>query len=258
VALTSSERLAGATVPFPALEAREIAEELPTLHLTSSVGRHTWSADPVVDLRERHAEPPEACVHGPCGSFRTAAAVWVPQAAAEAPATGRPAPDEVITWGASADRMGEAVADPSYRLVVRTSVAGSGLRIRLSNAFGDRPVTFGRAYARLRESGAALVRGSNRRLTFGGEKSVTVPLGETVHSDPLPGKLPAQASLVVSIQVTDAAGPATGHGMAMQTSYAAPGDHAAEQPGSDRSSVLSVLPPAHRGLDRGALTSGVP
>ncbi|MFI8209323.1 SGNH/GDSL hydrolase family protein [Streptomyces werraensis] len=136
--------------------------------------------------------------------------------------------DDVVTWAASADRMGEATADRSYRLIVRTSVAGTDLRIRLSNAFGDRPVSFDSAYAGLRAEGAALVRGSNRRLTFGGARSVTVPAGKSVLSDPLPGRLPAGSDLVVSIHTPDAAGPATGHGMAMQTSYAAQGDHTAE------------------------------
>ncbi|SIR65042.1 SGNH/GDSL hydrolase family protein [Micromonospora avicenniae] len=135
----------------------------------------------------------------------------------------------VITWGASADRQGAGPADRSYRLVVRTSVGGSNARIRLTNAFGAYPVTFTSAYAGLRRQGAELVRGSNRRLTFGGQASVVVPAGATVYSDPLPGKLAAQADLVVSLYVTGAQGPTTGHGMAMQTSYAAAGDHAAEE-----------------------------
>ncbi|WP_371673437.1 SGNH/GDSL hydrolase family protein [Streptomyces sp. NBC_00289] len=151
--------------------------------------------------------------------------------ATPAPAAEGP-PDGVITWGASADRLGEGVADRGYRMVVRTSVAGSDLRIRLSNAFGDRPVTFDSVYAGLRREGAALVRGSNRRLTFGGARSVTVPAGRTVYSDPLPGRWAAAADLVVSIHSPDAAGPATGHGMAMQTSYTAQGDHTAENDGA--------------------------
>ncbi|MEV0224891.1 SGNH/GDSL hydrolase family protein [Streptomyces sp. NPDC050704] len=144
---------------------------------------------------------------------------------------------EVITWGASADRMGDAAPDRSYRLVVRTSIAGDDLRVRLSNAFGDRPVTFDSVYAGLRQEGAALVRGTNRRLTFGGARTVTVPAGATAYSDPLPGRLPAASDLVVSLHTREAAGPATGHSMAMQTSYAADGDHTGEEgatPWTDR------------------------
>jgi lysophospholipase L1-like esterase len=135
----------------------------------------------------------------------------------------------VITWGASADRQGAGPADRSYRMIVRTSVDGTDMRIRLSNAFGDHPVTFASAYAGLQKQGAELVHGSNRQLTFGGNASVAVPAGETVLSDPLPGKLAAQSNLVISLYVTGAQGPTTGHGMAMQTSYAAAGNHAAEE-----------------------------
>jgi lysophospholipase L1-like esterase len=147
-------------------------------------------------------------------------------------------PDGVITWGASADRIGDAVADRGYRMVVRTSVAGRDARIRLSNAFGDRPVTFDSVYAGIRRQGAELVRGSNRRLTFDGSASVTVPPGTTVHSDPLPGKLPAGTDLVVSIHTPDAAGPVTGHWMAMQTSYATQGDHTGEESGAHWSETI--------------------
>ncbi|PAZ09091.1 G-D-S-L family lipolytic protein [Streptomyces sp. SA15] len=139
-------------------------------------------------------------------------------------------PEGVITWAASADRMGAAAAaDRGYRLVVHTSVAGRDLRIRLTNAFGDRPVTFDNVYAGIQQRGAELVPGSNRRLTFDGSPSVTVPAGEVVLSDPLPGSLPAATNLVISFHSPDAAGPATGHWMALQTSYATQGDHTAEE-----------------------------
>ncbi|MCT9080992.1 SGNH/GDSL hydrolase family protein [Streptomyces fulvoviolaceus] len=151
--------------------------------------------------------------------------------ATPAPAADSP-PDGVITWGTSADRIGDAAADRGYRMVVHTSVAGRDLRIRLSNAFGDRPVTFDSVYAGIQQEGAELVRGTNRQLTFDGSRSATVPAGATVYSDPLPGKLPAQSDLVVSIHTPDAAGPITGHWMAMQTSYATEGDRTAEESGA--------------------------
>jgi lysophospholipase L1-like esterase len=135
----------------------------------------------------------------------------------------------VVTWGASADRQGAGPADRGYRMIVRTSVGGTDMRIRLSNAFGDHPVTFASAYAGLQKQGAELVHDTNQQLTFGGAASVTVPAGETLLSDPLPGKLAAQSNLVISLYVTGAQGPTTGHGMAMQTSYAAAGNHAAEE-----------------------------
>ncbi|MCX5285558.1 SGNH/GDSL hydrolase family protein [Streptomyces sp. NBC_00198] len=136
---------------------------------------------------------------------------------------------DVVTWAAAADRVGDGVADRGYRLVVHTSVGGDNLRVRVSNALGDRPVTFDSVYAGLQSSGAGLVHAGNRRLTFGGARSVTVAAGATAYSDPLPGRIAAESNLVVSLHSPDAAGPATGHGMAMQTSYISEGDHTAEE-----------------------------
>ncbi|WP_030743573.1 SGNH/GDSL hydrolase family protein [Streptomyces sp. NRRL F-5135] len=139
----------------------------------------------------------------------------------------------VVTWGASADRLDASVPDRTHRVVLRTSAGGSALRIRLSNAFGTEPVTFGRAYVGLRDTGAALVPGTNRPLTFRGAASVTVPPGGSVYSDPLRGTVRPQADLAVSVYVRDASGTATGHRMGLQTSYIAPaGEHAAEESGT--------------------------
>jgi lysophospholipase L1-like esterase len=161
-----------------------------------------------------------ACQTGPA----QATLMWEPSSRTAAPAR-----HDVVTWGAGADQMGEGTADRGYRLVVHTSAAGSGLRVRLSNAFGDRPLTLDSVYAGLQSQGAALKPGSNKRLTFDGARTVTVPTGATAWSDPLPGSLPAGTNLVVSLHSPDAAGPATGHWMAMQTSYIGQGDHTAEE-----------------------------
>ncbi|MEV6126595.1 SGNH/GDSL hydrolase family protein [Streptomyces violaceusniger] len=158
-----------------------------------------------------------------------AAALLAAAALHATPAEAAGSRDSVVTWAASADRLGDGTPDRGYRMVVHTSVGGSDLRIRLSNAFGDRPLTLDSVYAGVQKSGAELKPGSNRRLTFGGGHSVTIPAGETVLSDALPGGLPAATNLVVSLHTPDAAGPATGHGLAMQTSYTTQGDHTGEE-----------------------------
>ncbi|WP_406129471.1 SGNH/GDSL hydrolase family protein [Streptomyces canus] len=167
---------------------------------------------------------------------RGARLLAVTVAAAALQATPAPAavspPDGVITWGASAYPIGDSAADRGYRMVVHTSVGGSEPRIRLSNAFGDQPVTFDSVYAGLQLKDAELVRGTNRQLTFDGSSSVTVEPGNTVYSDPLSGRLAAGSNLVVSLHTPDAAGPVTGHWMALQTSYATQGDHTAEESGA--------------------------
>ncbi|MEU9173558.1 SGNH/GDSL hydrolase family protein [Streptomyces sp. NPDC048420] len=167
---------------------------------------------------------------------RGARLLAVTVAAAALQATPAPAvvspPDGVITWGTSAYRIGLADADRGYRMVVHTSVGGRDPRIRLSNAFGDQPVTFDSVYAGLQLKNADLVPGTNRRLTFDGSSSVTVEPGATAYSDPLPGKLAAESNLVVSVHTPGGAGPVTGHWMALQTSYSTHGDHTAEESGT--------------------------
>ncbi|MFF0713855.1 SGNH/GDSL hydrolase family protein [Streptomyces bauhiniae] len=124
----------------------------------------------------------------------------------------------VVTWAASAQRTGQG-ADRAYRLIVKVSAGGTDLRVRLSNAYGDHPLTVDSAHAGLQAEGASLKPGSNRALTFGGKHTVSVPAGGAVWSDPLPGRLPAGARLAVSLRTPDARGPATGHEMALTTSY---------------------------------------
>ncbi|MBR8639845.1 SGNH/GDSL hydrolase family protein [Streptomyces tuirus] len=166
-----------------------------------------------------------SCVALGCAGGTTPGADEQPRS----PGATAPAGNGVVTWASSADRVGAAVDGRGYRLIVHTSVGGTGLRVRLSNAFGDQPVTFADVHAGLQREGAALVPGSNRRLTFGGARSVTVPAGGIVYSDPLPGHVPAGSSLAVSLYVPRAGGVLTGHWMAMQTSYTTDGDHTAEE-----------------------------
>lgn len=145
-------------------------------------------------------------------------------------ATPRAPVHEVGAWAASADRTTASLDSQTVRDVVHTSIGGTGLRIRLSNAFGTAPVTFSNAYVGVQDSGAALIPGSNQPVTFGGSGMVTVPAGAEVLSDPLPGRFAPQTNLAVSVYVEGRSGTVTGHNSAHQTSYVSSmGNHAAEE-----------------------------
>ncbi|MEU4424508.1 SGNH/GDSL hydrolase family protein [Actinoplanes sp. NPDC024001] len=121
----------------------------------------------------------------------------------------------------------------TLRMIVDPSVEGTSWRIRLTNEFGARPVTFGRAYAGLQSSGGNLEPGTNRALSFGGRGSVTVPAGRTVLSDPVRIRVTDAQSqrLAVSLHVAGASGPMTWHAAAFMTSYLSDqnaGDHTAD------------------------------
>jgi lysophospholipase L1-like esterase len=156
-------------------------------------------------------------------------------AASAAPGAG--GTHEIATWGASADKIGNTtLVNQTVRNVVHTSIGGSNLRIEVSNAFGDSPITFGQAFVGVRSSGAAVQPGTNRQVTFsGGHASVTIPAGAEVLSDPLPGTFAARQDLTVSLDLTGASGAnglVTGHNLATSTNYISPtGGHAAEESG---------------------------
>jgi lysophospholipase L1-like esterase len=130
--------------------------------------------------------------------------------------------------------------DQTFRLMVRPSLWGPQVRLRLSNALGTRPVTFDGVYAGLQRSGSVVEPGSNQAVTFGGKDSVTVPAGGSVWSDPAslpfvrdPGD-PALLGrrLAVSFHVAGESGPMTWHAKALTTSYITP-PGAGAQGGSD-------------------------
>ncbi|BCJ47181.1 lipolytic enzyme, G-D-S-L [Actinoplanes ianthinogenes] len=123
--------------------------------------------------------------------------------------------------------------DQTLRMIVHPSVAGRSWRIRLSNEFGTRAVTFGRAFAGLQSSGGTVAAGSNRALTFAGKRSVTIPAGRTALSDPVAVTVSDAASqrLAVSLYVAGTSGPMTWHAAAFTTSYLSgpgTGDHTAD------------------------------
>ena len=107
--------------------------------------------------------------------------------------------------------------DQTFRMIVRPDVWGGQARIRLSNAFGTKPVTFDGVYLGLQSSGATLVPGTNRAVVFGGKPSVTIPPGKMATSDAvaLPwvtnpdDPLLANRRLAVSFHVAGNSGPIT-------------------------------------------------
>ncbi|WP_433440529.1 GDSL-type esterase/lipase family protein [Nonomuraea sp. CA-141351] len=150
----------------------------------------------------------------------------------------------MTTWAAAAEALGARLWEVTVRNVVRTSVGGTGLRVRLTNAFGKRAVTFGRVRVGASRAGAALEPGSNRVVTFGGCAGVTVEPGETVLSDPVAGDVGARQRLAVSVYVRGECDTLTGRNRATAPAYpplgawepavspayrSLPGDHAADE-----------------------------
>lgn len=118
--------------------------------------------------------------------------------------------------------------DQTFRLIVRPDLWGSRIRLRLSNAFGSKAVTFDEVFVGIQASGANVVPGTNRPVTFeSGQRRVTLAPGKVVYSDPVELSYVTSAAdpelagrkLAVSFHVVGSSGPMTWHAKALTTSY---------------------------------------
>ena len=114
--------------------------------------------------------------------------------------------------------------DQTFRLNVRPDIWGPLARLRFSNVFGTKPVTFDGVHVGVQLGSATLVPGSNHPVRFHGSASVTVLPGESVWSDAVALKPAPGRKLAVSFHVAGESGPMTWHAKALTTSYlTAPG-----------------------------------
>ncbi|MFK4065296.1 SGNH/GDSL hydrolase family protein [Streptomyces sp. NPDC029674] len=119
----------------------------------------------------------------------------------------------------------------TLRQVVRVTEGGDRARIRLSNAYGSSPLRIESATIARTEKGAAVEKGSVRRLAFGGKRAVTIPAYGQVASDAAGLDLDAFESVTVTLHLAGTTGPATFHSQSFATSYRADGDHSADTAG---------------------------
>jgi lysophospholipase L1-like esterase len=121
----------------------------------------------------------------------------------------------------------DALNDATLRQIVRLSVGGERLRVRISNVFGTAPLHLtGVHVARSRSAARAAIDAStDRALTFGGREDVTVPAGADYWSDPIAFKAPALSSLAVTFHIDRAPAQQTSHPGSHATSYLVHGDH---------------------------------
>ena len=130
--------------------------------------------------------------------------------------------------------------DQSFRLTVEPDIWGREARIRLSNAFGTKPVTFDGVYIGVQLGSSAVAAGTNRPVTFGGSQSIAIEPGQSAWSDAVALPFVTDAKpvnlqgrkLAVSFHVAGESGPMTWHAKGLTTSYVtAPGAgaHGAEE-----------------------------
>jgi len=106
----------------------------------------------------------------------------------------------VGTWTtAPAPAETGAFTNQTLRMTMRASLGGNQVRVRISNAYGRRPLDIGGAHIALRDKGTAIVPGSDRKLGFGGAPTATIAAGAVLFSDPVALDLIPLADLAVSL-----------------------------------------------------------
>jgi len=119
----------------------------------------------------------------------------------------------------------------SVRLIVRPTLSGQSLRVKLSNIRGNAPAVFSAAYVGVSGTGASVAAATNRRLTFNGAANLTLAPDAMVWSDTLPFDVKAFQRLTVSLDVVSASDVSM-HTLALVMNYRADGARAAGTSGS--------------------------
>lgn len=114
--------------------------------------------------------------------------------------------------------------DCNLRQFVRVSIGGKTLCVRLTNEFGDAPLTILGARVALGAEGSAIDPASEKTLTFGGQATVVIPAGAQMLSDPLDFSLAPLARVGLTLRLKGAPKNVTAHPGSRTTSYFLEGD----------------------------------
>jgi lysophospholipase L1-like esterase len=126
------------------------------------------------------------------------------------------------TWNAA---LGYAPAgggwnNQTLRMVIRTSLGGSELRLHLSNRFASSPAVIGHVTIGTQMNGGSTQQAVPLDVTFNGSTSLTLAAGASVVSDPVPLATAPATRLLISIYVPPGAGMVTSrHDVAEETNF---------------------------------------
>jgi lysophospholipase L1-like esterase len=109
-------------------------------------------------------------------------------------------------------------------MIVRTSVGGRQVRVRLSNAFSGSAVTIGSAAIAWSKGGSAIDASSVRALTFSGRPSAIIYAGQILISDPIDLALAPLTDLTISLYLPGDVDSPTNHRFGLRTTYVGAGD----------------------------------
>src|SRR5690606_767411 len=127
--------------------------------------------------------------------------------------------------------------DQTVRQVARVSIGGPRVRVVLSNEYGTRPLRIGAARIALAGRDGAIVPGSDRVLSFGGQAAASIPPGAPLLSDPVELEVALRggrgevgwaplSGVAVSLYLPEPTAPSTFSWAARQTAWVGAGNQA--------------------------------
>lgn len=107
----------------------------------------------------------------------------------------------------------------TVRQMLRMSLGGESIRIKVSNLFGKAPITFSSVRVARSLGGSKIDVNTDRVVAFGGAPTITVPSGGEVLSDPIVLSVKALSNISVSMYFSTFSAIPTIHELAKQTIY---------------------------------------
>ena len=122
----------------------------------------------------------------------------------------------------------EAINNQTIRMIARSAIGGTAVRVQLTNASGNPAVVVGSLHIAQHGKGSSILKDSDRPLTVGGRPSFEIPSGAVVVSDPIEMKVAPLTEFAVSIYIPGTVPANTVHALGLHTSYVATGDVTAD------------------------------
>jgi lysophospholipase L1-like esterase len=132
--------------------------------------------------------------------------------------------DATATLPGAPPASAQTFTNQTVRLVMRLSLGGDTLRVKVSNLFGKAPVTFSGVHVARTASTTAIDPASDHAVTFSGQSSVTLAAGAELYSDPVALAVPAMANISVSLYFAGATVMPTFNPVPMQTGFVGAGN----------------------------------
>ena len=111
------------------------------------------------------------------------------------------------------------LSNQTIREVVRPTIGGERVRVRLSNECGTEPVVLDSVHIALVNKDGSILPGTDRALTFDGRGTVQIPAGAPMLSDPVDLKIPQFADVAISIYVSKSTTPETFHLLGQRATF---------------------------------------